>query len=105
MSLKDIIESDINDIYLNLEDFGEKHVIDGREITWVEDSDELKARQGSNDLSVTDSSLLFFAKSDQFPKQKPIGEKLIIDGRVHVIDDWKSNFGVSEIAVHELVGG
>lgn len=105
MSLKDIIKADIDDVFLNLEDFGEEHVIDGRMITWVEDSDELKARQGSNDLSVTESSLLFFAKNSDLPKQKAIGEKLIIDGRVHVIDDWKSNHGVSEIAVHELVGG
>ena len=64
MSLKDIIADDINNVFLNLDDFGEEHTIEGKKIVCIGDDDTLKLRQGTNDLSVTESTLLLFAKSD-----------------------------------------
>lgn len=102
MSLKDEIFSDIDNVFFNLEDFGETHIIDGKKVICVFDDDALKIRSGSNELSVSESSLLLFAKVSDLPR-KVVGDDLLIDGRIYIVDDWKVNFGMAEIALHQNV--
>ena len=102
MSLKDKILNDIDNVFLNLDDFGEEHTIDGKLVVCVIDDDALKIRSGSNDLSVSESSLLLFAKESDLPR-KIVGDTMIINGRIYVVDDWKTNLGVAEIALHQNV--
>lgn len=102
MSLKDEILFDIDNIFLNLEEFGEEHTIDGKKILCVFDDDALKIRSGSNELNVSESSLLLFAKESDLPR-KVVGDDLLIDGRIYIVDDWKVNLGMAEIALHQNV--
>lgn len=102
MSLKDEILNDIDNVFLNLEDFGETHEIDGKSVVCVIDDDALKIRSGSNELSVSESTLLLFAKESDLPR-KVVGDKLLIDGRIYVVDDWKVNLGMAEVALHQNV--
>lgn len=103
MSLKDIMADDINNVFLDLDDFGEEHTIEGKKIVCIVDDDTLKLRQGTNDLSVTESTLLLFAKTDDLPKRKVSGETLNIDGKLYIVDDWKVNFSMAEISLHQNV--
>jgi hypothetical protein len=102
MSLKDEILNDINNVFLNLEDFGVIHLIDNKEIVCIVDDDTLKLRAGSNELSVSESTLLLFVKESDLPR-KVVGEDLLIDGRIYIVDDWKVNLGVAEVALHQNV--
>ena len=102
MSFKDDILNDINNVFLNLEDFGEEHIIDGNPVICMFDDDALKVRSGSNELSVSESTLLLFAKVSDLPR-KVAGDDLLIDGRIYVVDDWKVNLGVAEVALHQNV--
>lgn len=102
MSFKDDILNDINNVFLNLEDFGEEHIIDGKPVICMFDDDALKVRSGSNELSVSESTLLLFAKVSDLPR-KVSGDDLLIDGRIYVVDDWKVNLGVAEVALHQNV--
>lgn len=102
MSFKDDILNDVNNVFLNLEDFGEEHIIDGKPVICMFDDDALKIRSGSNELSVSESTLLLFAKESDLPR-KVVGEDLLIDGRVYIVDDWKVNLGVAEVALHQNV--
>lgn len=102
MSLKDEILKDIDDVFLNLEEFGETHTIDGKPVMCMFDDDALKIRSGSNELSVSESSLLLFAKESDLPR-KVVGDDLLIDGRIYIVDDWKVNLGMAEIALHQNV--
>ena len=102
MSFKDDILNDINNVFLNLEDFGEEHIIDGKPIICMFDDDALKIRSGSNELSVSESTLLLFAKVSDLPR-KVVGDDLLIDGRIYVVDDWKVNLGIAEVALHQNV--
>ena len=102
MSFKDDILNDINNVFLNLEDFGEEHIIDGKPVICMFDDDALKVRSGSNELSVSESTLLLFAKVSDLPR-KVAGDDLMIDGRIYIVDDWKVNFGVAEIVLHQNV--
>ena len=102
MSLKDEILNDIDNVFFFIEDFGEEHIIDGKSVICVIDSDALKIRSGSNELSVSESSMLLFAKVSDLP-QKVVGDELLFDGRIYIVDDWKFNFGVAEVALHQNI--
>lgn len=102
MSFKDEILKDIDNVFLDLEEFGEEHTIDGESVVCMFDDDALKIRSGSNELSVSESSLLLFAKESDLPR-KVVGDDLIIDGRIYIVDDWKVNLGIAEIALHQNV--
>ena len=102
MSFKDAILEDINNVFFNLEDFGETHIIDGQSVICMLDDDALKIRQGSNELSVSESSLLLFAKESDLPR-KVAGDDLLIDGRIYIVDDWKVNLGIAEVVLHQNV--
>ena len=102
MSLKDKILEDINSVFLNLEDFGEIHTVDGKSVVCMFDDDALKIRSGSNELSVSESTLLLFAKESDLSR-KIAGDEILIDGRIYIVDDWKVNFGVAEIVLHQNV--
>ena len=103
MSLKDKILEDIISVFLNLEDFGEIHTVDGKSVVCMFDDDALKIRSGSNELSVSESTLLLFAKVSDLPKRKVAGDDITIDGRIYIVDDWKVNLGVAEIVLHQNV--
>ena len=102
MSLKDEILKDINNVFLNLEDCGETHTIDGKPVVCMMDDDALKMRQGSNELSVSESSLLLFAKQSDLSR-KVAGDDVLIDGKIYIVDDWKVNLGVAEVVLHRNV--
>ena len=107
MSLKDEIEQDIYNVFLNEEDFGEEHVVNFKKISCMFDDDRLTDRQGSNELAVSDSTALLFAKSSDLPTRQVSGSQLEIDGKNYVVDDWKENLGMAEIMLHrgESYGG
>ena len=103
MSLKDDILNDINNVFFTLEDFGEEHIIDGNPVICMFDDDALKIRSGSNELSVSESTLLLFAKESDLPRRKVVGEDIMIDGRIYIVDDWKVNLGIAEVVLHQNV--
>lgn len=107
MTLKDEIAEDIYNVFLNEDDFGEEHIVNGTVIKCMFDDDKLTERQGSNELAVSDSSLLLFAKNSDLPPRMVNGERMTIDGKNYVVDDWKENLGMSEIVLHhgESFGG
>ena len=102
MSLKDEILNDIDNVFFILEDFGEEHIIDGKSVICIFDDEALKKRSGSNELSVSESSLLLFVKESDLPR-KVAGDDLMIDGRLYFVDYWKFNLGVAEVALHQNV--
>ena len=102
MTLKDEIANDIDNVFLNLGDFAEIHLVDGKEILCVLDDESLKTRQGSAEIGIDESTLLLFAKVDDLPK-KTKGGLLNIDHKQYMIDDWKVNFGMAEIVLHRNV--
>lgn len=102
MTFKEELLEDINNIFLNLDEFGEEHIINGKPVICMLDDDSLKLRQGSNELSISDSSLLLFAKESDLPR-KVVGDDLTIDGKIYIVDDWKVNLGMAEVVLHRNV--
>lgn len=100
---KDIVASDIHRTFLDIDFFGELHKIEGQEIPIVLDDNQLKEKQGGQDLAVAESSILFYAYVCDLPRRRPAGELLNVDGREYVIDDWAEDMGVATIALSENI--
>ena len=94
--------NDLDNVFLNLDDFAETHLVEGKEIQCVLDDEALKTRQGSAEIGIDESTLLLFAKIEDLPEKKK-GGVLNVDHKIYKIDDWKVNFGMAEIALSQNV--
>ena len=78
---QDAVARDIGGVFLNMDFFAEMYRVEGKEIPIVVDNDELKERQGGQDLAVAESATLFYARTTDLPPRRPAGESLNINGR------------------------
>lgn len=99
---KCMVENDIYHTFLDLDFFGELHLVEGSEIPIVIDDKALKERQGGQELAVAQSALLFYAKSCDVGKRSP-GELLNVDGREYIVDDWQEDMGIYTISLSENI--
>ena len=98
-----MVANDLRTTFLNLEEFGEEHRVEGKTITAILDDDTLKDRQGGQELSVAESSLLLFAAVEDLPARRPAGEGLNVDGREYIINDWREDMGLATIALGQSI--
>lgn len=99
-TLKDLIASDIDLVFMQLDDFGEIHRVEGEEITIVIDNDTLAAMKNGSILDVAESDMLIFAKTEDLPGKKAPGSAINIDGRECTVDLWTENLGITQITLH-----
>ena len=92
-------------MFLDLDFFGEVFRVEGKEIPIVLDTDELKERQGGQDLAVAESATLFYARVADLPARRPAGESLNVNGRECLIDDWKEDMGLATVVLRENIIG
>lgn len=100
---KDQVSEDRMYVFLNLDFFGEMFRIEGKEIPIVLDNDELKERQGGQDLAVAESATLFYARVEDLPRRRAAGESLNINGRECTIDDWQEDMGIATVTLRENI--
>ena len=100
---KDQVSEDRMYVFLNLDFFGEMFRIEGKEIPIVLDNDELKERQGGQDLAVAESSTLFYARVEDLPRRRAAGESLNVNGRECTIDDWQEDMGIATVTLRENI--
>lgn len=98
MSFKDMIQAD-RSIFLNIDEFGELHKVEGKNITVIIDDNKLIERQGGAEVGVAESSLLLFAYVEDLPPRREAGESINVDGREYIVDDWSEDMGVAQIAL------
>ena len=103
MSFKDMAAVDNMAVFLDVETFGETYRIEGREIPVVLDTDELKKRQGGQDLAVAESATLFYARADDLPPRRAPGESPNVNGRECIVDDWKEDIGMATVVLRENI--
>ena len=97
-SFKAMVEADRRRTFLNLDEFGEKHTVEGKAIAAVLDDNALKERQGGQELSVAESSLLLYAAVEDLPARRPAGE-----GREYIVNDWSEDMGIATVALGQTV--
>ncbi|MBO5953359.1 MAG: sugar ABC transporter ATP-binding protein [Oscillospiraceae bacterium] len=103
MGFKDMVAADIAATFLDSNFFGEPYRIEGKTVLIVIDNDQLKERQGGQDLAVAESATLFHASAADLPPRKAPGSSLNVNGRECLIDDWTEAMGVATIALRENI--
>lgn len=99
MKLKSEIEKDCCELYMDLDDFAEWHLFNGKKIPCVVDDESLKERQGTNELGIEEASLLIFTPVIWVQDKKKPGDIITYDGKTYVVVVWNVNAGMNEIAL------
>ena len=102
MNFKDMVAEDISGVFLNLEEFGDKHTIGKKETICVIDEERFQNKQKNRTKSLENDGLfiegmtLFIEKS--FFKYPPhSGEKILVDGVRYLVEETKEDMGLLEI--------
>ena len=103
MGFKEMVAADLAATFLDLETFGEMYRVEGKEIPIMLDNDELKERQGGQDLAVAESGTLFYARVADLPPRRPVGQCLNINGRECIIDAWSEDMGMATVILRENI--
>lgn len=96
-AFKDMVAADIDSVFLNLDELGEEHEIDGRTVTCIIDEDGLLDRQGGATWAVGQSTKNVYAKCDDLPDRKGYGSELMVDGVPYMINTWQESMGMATI--------
>lgn len=100
---KAMVEADRRRTFLNLDEFGTEHMVDGKKITIAVDEEALKELTGGQKLGIAESSLLFYAAAEDLPARRPAGEGLNVDGREYIILDWSEDTGIATVALGQNI--
>ena len=97
MSFAELVEADIASVFLNPDEYGEEHIIDGKKVICVidRDSDAPTEMRG-----VYSNTVRVFCKSSDinFPKTKRVVK---IDGSEHLVVHVSNEFGMTVITAEE----
>ena len=106
MTLRKMAEKDLERILFSERELGENHWIDGREVRIVVDNDALRSRQDLRGIADLDlGSLLYFARTKDFPKRPEPGKTQVIDGRTMRVRTCNEDFGMLEVTLYDVRTG
>ena len=92
-------------IFLNLDEFGDEHFIEGRTIKAVLDEETFDESKKGEDIGLAAFDLVLFACVEDLPEQRPSGESLNVDGRECTIISWRTDGGIATIYLsHQMAG-
>lgn len=97
MSLKESIAADIDGVFLNPDDFGELHTLDGREVLCVPDTDSRKFRPSQDFEGSQAAEMRLFVKAADLRGKPRTGGTLRYDGQFFVVRNVNDTMGVLEI--------
>ena len=108
MSFKDSIRQDIRNIFLNPDEFGEEHTVDGKNMTVCIDGIERLKRGGSSDNQVNEAlaynRLILYVNRNDFGKMPKIGRLLNLDNITFYITDCIHEDGMYSISLERREG-
>ena len=98
-----MVAADRARVFLNDMEFGEMVRVDGKFVMIVIDTDQLRKRQGGQELAIAESGTLFYARVEDLPPRKAPGNNLNINGRECIIDDWSEDMGMATVILREVI--
>ena len=104
MNFKDIIKSDVSNVFINFDEFAEKRVIDGKDMMVVVDNNELIEReQGRSQNSYIEGiykkKLLLYVQADDMERLPAIGRLMTVDDELFRVIDAVDEMGVYSISL------
>lgn len=101
MSFKEQIQKDLDNVFFNLDEFGELHRIEGAEIAVVIDSDQLNKLKKGQILGLIEADMLIMGRAVDFPDYLEPGRLLNVDGRELIVANSGEDMGLVEVALRQ----
>lgn len=102
MTFKELISSDIDNVFLNVYEFSEVHLVNGKDMPVMIDNNELierkKKEKENMDGIYANQKLIYVAASDFGPLPKQ-GTVLMMDNRTYRVEEAVSEGGVYSITI------
>lgn len=89
-SFKEVLQADIDNTFMNLEEFADIHIVDGKEIPVLVDDNEIIERQKkmkSNMDGMYVKQKLIYVKASDFGVLPAIGRQIMFDGKRYLVTD------------------
>jgi hypothetical protein len=95
---KDYLESDI-DTFINIDEFGTVHNIDGRDIKIQLDNDQLKQQQLNSAEGTFQGDMLFLVQKSVYGPKPSIGRVVKFDSKTYMVSDCQEDEGLYTITL------
>ena len=102
MSLKDILQEDLNSVFFDLDEFAETHLVNGVEMNIIIDSNELgerKATSGKHYDGAYSSIMLMYVKAEEYGAKPKVGSMIVLDQKHYKVTDVVDEGGVYSITM------
>lgn len=103
MNFKELVQADLDNIFLNTTEFAEPHFVEYAKIDCVFANDINKA-SGYNSKGLTEPTVQLIAKISDLPKRKKPGNLLNVDNTDYQIVDWAEDMGMATITLKRTTG-
>lgn len=102
MDFKEMLESDVHEVFMNIDEFSDMHMVNGKEMAVQMDSNEQIEREKRMnqhaDGIYVNQKLIYVAASD-FGSLPAQGSKLLLDGKMYKVADAVSEGGIYSITI------
>lgn len=103
MGFKDMVREDAKTVFLNLEEFGEYHIVSGRRMCIIIDENELTEREkkqfGRGRDGVYKKSLLIYVAAEDFGPLPAPEQVILLDGKKYLVTDANNEAGIYSISL------
>ena len=105
-TFKEQIAKDIDNVFMNFDEFGEKHVVNGKEMLVIVDNNELIDRERSYQYKNTSyaegvyiKQMLIYVRASEFGKLPAIGRIIIFDGKNYIVSSAINEDGIYSLSL------
>lgn len=101
MGFKEQLQKDLDNVFLNLDEFAETHRVEGKKIPVVVDDDQLMNLKKGQILGLVEADMLLMGRESDFPANLEPGSLLNVDGREMIITESGKDMGLVEVALSQ----
>jgi len=99
---KDMLASDVNNVFFNTDELADIFDIDGKRVPVVQDDDRILEKPDLSQIGLTASEGTVFIKISDLPRQPLANEQIKINGKAWYVHRCVSNKGVYEIRIGKV---
>ncbi len=104
-TFKDVLQQDVKRVFLNIDEFGEMHNINGQDVLVVIDENELIEREKRikrDEGELHRKQLLFYVATEDFGSLPAPGKTLRFDRKQYLITDAEDEGGIYSISLEAM---
>lgn len=111
MSFKEYVKNDRTNVFINMDEFASDVVINGMEVSVIEDNDKLLYRIQQNYAGLVVGDILFYITAEEWRKIPRVStiptanQAIMYDGRPATITNVSEQDGIYEVILQQAGGG